>query len=229
MKRAIMGIFFLIVLANGLNAQTMMNGLMDNFSFQKITEGTYSRNNLKLSDIQGTPYLDANFKTGKITTGEGAVYTDIPLRYNAFTDDLEFQKGEDTFNINPKTIVKKAEFAGRVFGCMSFDDSGKIKNGFFEIIKEGKATLVIRYIVKFQEKEEIKAFAEPKPARFDEALKEYFLAIENSPAKLISNKKSLLEMFGDKKGIMETYISKNKLPVRGEDALTKIVVYYNSL
>lgn len=229
MKRAVFGIFVLIVLTNCLSAQTMMNGLMDNFRFKRITEGTYSKYNLKLSDIQGSPYLDEKFTPGKITTNDGAVYTDIPLRYNGFTDDLEFQKGTDSYNIDPKTNVKRAEFGGQVFSCLTYNEGGKIKKGFFEILTEGNATLAVRYTVKFLERGETKAYAEPTPARFEEAKKEYYLAIEDEPARFISNKKSLLEMFGDKKDVMETYISKNKIPVRGDDALTKIVVYYNSL
>lgn len=229
MKRVIIGIFMLVILAGNLNAQSMSTGLMDNFRFTRITEGTYSKYNLKLSEIQGSPYLDAKFNPGKITTNNGAVYTDIPLRYNGYTDDLEFKKGEDTYNLDPKTIVKKAEFGGRTFGCLSYSENGKIKNGFFEILTEGKAILAVRYTVKFLEREEIKAFAEPKPARFDEAQKDFFLTIDNAPARTVSNKKSLLEMFGDKKGEIETYISKNKINVRGEDAFIKIVAYYNSL
>ena len=83
--------------------------------------------------------------------------------------------------------------------------------------------------MKFLDKEEVKAYADPKPARFEEPRKEYFLAIDNAPAQLITNKKNLLEMFGDRKKEMETYISKNKLSVKGDDALTRIIVYYNSL
>lgn len=229
MKRVIIGFFMLMIMSGSLSAQTMMNGLMDEFRFKKITEGTYAGNSLKLSDISGTPFLDEDFNPGKITTQDNVIYTEIPLRYNGYTDDLEFRKGEDSYNIDPKTSVKRAEFGGRTFTCLSFDDGKKLKNGFFEILTDGKAILLVKYTVKFVEKDQVKAFAEPKPARFDPALKEYYIAIDNGPAQLISNKKGLLEMFGDKKGSMESYISKNKIPVRGDDALTKIVVHYNSL
>ena len=189
MRRVIIGIFMLVILTGNLSAQTMGTGLMDNFRFSRITEGTYSKYNLKLSEIQGSPYLDSKFIPGKITTNEGVVYADVPLRYNGYTDDLEFKKGDDSYNLDPKTIVRKAEFGGRVFSCLSYSENGKIKNGFFEILTEGKATLAIRYTVKFLERDEIKAFAETKPARFEEAQKEFYLTIENTPARIFSNKK----------------------------------------
>lgn len=228
MKRVVFCIL-LFVSTNSLNAQTMLNGLMDNFRFKKMADGTYFRNDLKMSDIQGTPYLNKEFGMGKIITSEGVAYENIPLRYNGYTDDLEFQKGEDTYNIDPKTIVRRAEFGGAVFSCVKYDSGGKTQNGLFEVLTEGKAILLIKYTVNFFEREAVKAYVEPKPARFEAPKKEYYIAFDNAPAKLITTKKNLLELFGDHKDAMEKYISKNKFSIRDDDALTKIVAHYNSL
>ena len=228
MKRIIF-VILILILSNSLNAQTMLNGLMDNYRFKKMTDGTYNRNNLKMSDIQGTPYLNEKFSPGKIITLDGATYEGIPLRYNAYSDDLEFQKGEDTYDIDPKTIVKRAEFGGTVFCCMKYDFFGKIQNGLFEILSEGKTILLVKYTIKFLEKEKLQAFADQKPARFEAPQKEYYITFDSITAKLISNKKNLLELFGNQKDEMESFISKNKLSVRNEDALAKIVAHYNSL
>jgi len=219
----------LIVLTNSLNAQTMLNGLMDNYRFKKMTDGTLTRNNLKMSDIEGTPYLNEEFSPGMIITIEGKTYDTIPLRYNAYTDDLEFQKGEDTYNIDPKTIVRRAEFGGAVFGCMKYDSFGKTQNGLFEILTEGKAILLIKYTIRFLEKEKVQAFVDPKPARFEASKKEYYISFDDAVAKLITNKKNLLELFVDRKDEMESYISKNKLSIREDDDLTKIIAHFNSL
>lgn len=227
--RRIAFFIMLFVLTNNLNAQTMLNGLMDSYRFKKMTDGTYTDFNLKMSEIQGTLYLNEEFSPGKIITSEGATYDNIPLRYNAYSDDLEFQKGEDTYNIDPKTIVRRAEFGGTVFGCMKYDFFGKTQNGLFEILTEGKATLLVKYTIKFLEKEKAQAFADPKPARFEVPKKEYYIAFEGVPAKLITSKKSLLELFGNRKDEMESYMSKNKLSIREDGALTKIFVHFNSL
>ena len=230
MKRFIFCFSLLLAVAVNLNAQTMLNGLMDEFRSKKLQDGTWTKYELKLSDIQGTPFLDPEFTPGRIVASDGSIFTDIPLRYNGFSDDLEFQKGTDTYNIDPKTKVKRAEFGGKVFSCLPFDDLGKVKNGFFEILSAGeKATLLIQYTVKFLEKDEVKAFADPKPARFDEIQKTYFISIDEGIAQQITSKKKLLELFGAKKDEMETFISKNKLSIRGDDALTKIITHFNSL
>ena len=230
MKRSL----FLIMMLNALLGSLMAQNSpiiysMEDLRFKKIRDGLYTSSNLRLSEIKGIPYVDESFISGKIITSNGLTNTDILLRYNAFTDDLEFKRGEDICNIDPKSIVKRAEFGGAIYGYMSFHYGGKILNGFFKILMEGKATLLARYTVAFLDKEEIKPFAEPKPARFDVVKKEYYLAFGNDPAKSFSSKKGLLELFGEKKDEMETFMSKNKLSVRGDESMIKIVAHYNSL
>ena len=229
MKRFIFCFSLWMAAAVNVNAQTLLNGLMDEFRTKKLQDGTWTRYNLKLSDIQGTPFLDPEFTPGRIVASDGSVFTDIPLRYNGFSDDLEFQKGTDTYNIDPKTRVRRAEFGDRIFACLPFDDLGEVNNGFFQVLAEGSAILLIKYSVAFLEKEQVKAFADPKPARFDEVQKTYYISIDGGIAQQITTKKKLLELFGSKKDEMETFISKNKLSIRGDDALTKIITQFNSL
>ena len=218
-------------ITSGVHAQTeiLNKRFMDDVRFNKITTGKYMPNSISVSDVMGTPYLSEKFETGKITTKEGVVYENISLRYNAFRDDIEFKQGEEIYNIDIKTTVKKAEFGGNIFSCRSFEKDGKIRDGFFKVLNEGKAVLLVKYTIIFLESEEAKAFSDPQPARFDQVFEQYFLTIEGAPAKLISNKKSLLGMFGDKKGEMESYISKNKLSIKNEYSLMNMIAHFNSL
>ena len=220
-----------IGLASGLKGQTeiLNKAFLDDVRFSKINDGTFSHPNLKISDIQGTPYLNETFEAGEIITPKDSVFANIELRYNAFTDDLEFKQGENVFNIAYKAIVKKAEFGGDVFSCRSYEVDGNIRDGFFKILTEGKATLLAKYKILFLDRVEAQAFSDYQPARFDIVQVEYFMAVDRNPAKLISNKKGLVKMFGEKSNEMETYISKNKVSVKEGDSLIKIVMYYNSL
>lgn len=223
-------IFFILLFAltNSLKSQTMVNGLLENYRFKKLIDGV-TLNTLKLSDIQGTPYLKEEYNQGKVVTSEGTTYENISMRYNAFSDDLEFKKGADCYNFDPKSIVKRAEFGGAIFSCMTYGSEDKTKSGFFEILTEGKATLLTRYTIKYLEKEKVQPFVDPQPARFDKPKKEYYLSFGGLPAKLITTKKSFLELFGSQKDEMDAYISKNKLSIREEGELIKIVAYFNSL
>ena len=229
--RFLLIIMALIGITKGVNAQTEIldKPFMDDIRFNKIIDGSYLRLNLKISDVQGTPYLNEKYESGKITTVQDTVYENIELRYNAFTDDLEFKQGENVFNVAYKTIVKKAEFGGNTFSCKSFIEHDITRDGFFRILVEGKATLMARFTIKFLDREDAKAFSDYQPARFEDVEKTYFIAIDGAPAQMIINKKTLPAMFGAKKGEMEQYIAKNKLSVKDDEALIKITNYFNSL
>ena len=219
-------------MSSGLRAQYELANkpFMDDVRFTKIIDGSYLGKNLKISDIQGTPYLNDKFEPGKIITPEDSVFADIELRYNAFTDDMEFKQGENVFNIAFKTIVKKAEFGGKTFGCRSYDADGRnLMDGYFEILTEGKLTLLAKYKIRFLDKEDAKAFSDAQPARFENVEKQYFFISDGNPAKLIPNKKGLIKLFGTKSNEMETYISKNKLSFKEDDSLIKLFNHYNSL
>ncbi len=227
MKRFVLGISLLIALANNLSAQYQPTNFLNDVRFKKITDGTSST--FKAPEIQGTPYLEDKFSPGRVMMRDSSFATDIALRYNAFSDNLEFRKGDDLYNIDPRTIVKRAEFGGRIFECLSFYENGKINNGNFEVLTKGKAALLARYTIKFMEKEKRKAFDDPKPDRYTEVQKFYFIAIGDAPAQKFVNKKGLLELFGVQSQEMETFISKNKLSIRKDDDLIKIVAHYNLL
>jgi hypothetical protein len=231
MPRLLLLIIVLVSVTAGLKAQTEIldKPFMDDVRFNKIIDGSYLRLNLKISDVQGTPYLNEKYESGKITTTQDTVYENIALRYNAFTDDLEFKQGENVFNVAFKTIVKKAEFGGKTFSCRSFSEHGTTRDGFFKLVTEGKASLLARFTIKFLDREDAKAFSDYQPARFEDVEKTYFISVDSAPAQMIINKKSLPALFGAKKGEMEQYISKNKLSVKDEEALIKITNYYNSL
>lgn len=229
MKFSLVVMLTLIVLTGSLKAQNIPINSIENFRFKRLTEGLYTPQNLKLSDIKGSPYLEAEFISGKVITTDGSINENIPIRYNAFSDDLEFRKGDDIYIIDPKSTVKKAEIGKDVFTYMTYLYGGKIHNGFFKILTEGKTILLARFVIVFLEKEEIKPYAEPKPARFDEVRKEYYISFDGNPAKPFSTKKGLFEMFGEKKGEMESYFSKNRLSFKGDEQLIKIIQHYNTL
>jgi len=224
-------IFLFVVLSMNVNAQNQLEDkpFLDNYRFTRIINGTVFGRNLKIAEVQGTPYLDTKFNIGKITTSDGAIYGNILLRYNAYTDDLEFSSGKDCYNIEPKSMIKRAEFGGSIFGFRSYDLRGTAHNGFLKILTEGKATLFVRIMIKFLDQEEEKPFMTSKPDRFSDIQKEYFIAIGDTPAKAVSNKKVLLHLLGEKKAEMESFISQGKFSAKDEDGLRNIVEHFNAL
>jgi hypothetical protein len=215
-------IILLCLLSNFVNAQ-------DTWIDQYPSRKSFGRNNLAISDIQGSPYLDEQYRIGTVLTVDNLLYKDIPLRYNCFDDVLEFKKNDVSFELKPKELIKRAEFGGQVFSYKEYESDGSTSKSYFALLAEGKATLCARYTIKFYEPEPIKAYADPVPARFADFDERYYVSINNSPAKIIVNNKKLVEMLADKQKEIESFISKQKLSYKKAEDMRKIITYYNSL
>jgi hypothetical protein len=191
------------------------------------TKNSYGRFNLTLNDIAGTPYLDSEYVLGTVTTNEGTLYKDIPLRYNCFNDVLEIKKDDQPYDLLPKEKASRAEFGGQIFCYLPYGN--ETNKAYFQVLTEGKARLCARYRVNFYEKEEAKGFADAKPARFDDLLETFWISVGQAPLKLILKKNQLLDVLSDKKNEVDAFLTKEKLSIKKPDDLKKIIKYYNTL
>ena len=93
-----------------LDAQTFADFL----SLQ--SKGLIKRAILSESDILGSPYLNKEFILGNIITKTRIQYVDVPLRYNIYNDDMEFEVGENDYLAisNPKGM-KEVRIGESVF------------------------------------------------------------------------------------------------------------------
>ena len=219
----ICAVIILFCLSFSLKAQLL--SLMDQYNAKL----SYGRNRLTLSEIQGSPYLDKEYKIGSVLTNRGVLYKEVPLKYNCYIDVLEFKKGNTAYDLIPKSIVKRAEFGNKIFVYKPVENSKKADSSYFEVLFEGKATLCARYAIKFYEAELPKGYLDPKPVRFDNFSQIFYISIGDSPAKKISTNKSLIEILSDKQDDVKDFISKRRLSVKKVSDLKQIIAYYNAL
>lgn len=220
MKRLILVTVFFCSLSTLLSAQ----GFFDEFALKNA----FGRSQLRIGDVNGSPYLEKEYQLGTVLTSDDLLFKNVLLRYNCYQDILEFKQNEISYDLMPRSLVKKAEFGGKIFIYKNIESNGDSKS-YFEALSEGKASLFVRYVVKFYEAEPLKGYANPVPARFDDVSKTYYISFGDSPVKMITNNKKLLEIFPDKKDEMDLFIKKQKLSAKKADDLKKIIAYYNSL
>jgi hypothetical protein len=225
MKYILLSIVFFCMFSTALKAQYGTGSS----TILSPTNYHYGRNRLTIADIKGSPYLDSEYKVGTILTVDDVLYKDIPLRFNCYDDVLEFKKDNNSYELKPEEKIKKVEFGGQVFAFKEFETGNGTDKSYCEILTDGKATLCVRFSIKFYEAEPLKGFAEAQPARFDDFSETYYISVNNSPAKKISNNKKLVEILSDKQKDVEAFISKQKLSVKKSEDLKKIIAYYNTL
>lgn len=184
--------------------------------------------NTQEANIEGSAYLDDQFVNGVVALTNGTSYADIPLRYNAYNEEIEFRDNNgDRFNLNnPESIrevtIGKSKFIYTV--CKIKDVHKKM---YAEILTEGTVSLLKHYRINYMPAKEAESYKAPKPPRLVKAPSEYLILKADGSTQVFKNKKELLSLLSDKSGEIDKLIDQQKLSIRNEEDLITIVAHYN--
>jgi len=202
---------------------------MDLFRTNKHLSGDW-QSTLSAGDIQGSPYSNDEFITGAVFTTQKLQFVDVQLRYNIYNDQIEFKSTDDEVQaIATPEIIEKVVIGDLNMVYLPYSVSKKIRNGFFTVIDEGKASLFLRQEVVFVKATEPGAYKDAQPAKFEKRPDVYFIKVGTSEAKEVDSKKELLEAFPDKTAQLEKFIKQNKIKTNKQEDLIQLVHFYNSL
>lgn len=232
-------VFFLLIIAvspNILNSQSTLGddgfGIVREFQqFQTTMGKTIINAHLRYDNISGTPYLNNDFMKCELITHDSVKYVNVNLRYNIYTDEMEFEIGDEFRSIaNPENFryffIDNDVF---IYQPIQRTVSG-IKSGYFLLLISGEATLYKRLSVIFEPAVEPQAYAAAKPPRFTKKADTYFIRFKGSlPVELSLTRRRILDAFPYKKSELESFISKNRLNFRKEEDLIHLVAFYNQL
>lgn len=178
--------------------------------------------------IEGSPYLNESFAPADVYSSKGK-FPSVQMRYNIYTDEIEYKQKDIVYILLPGTDVKKIVFGDHVFVVESVDVKGKPKTGYFSLLDSGKVTLLAKKVVTFREAQAPKALeAEGKPAKYSKSQDEFLYKIGDGPLMEVNNIKKMIETFPDKQDELRQFAAKEKIS-RNEKELTKLIKYYNSL
>jgi len=224
-------ILFLILSVQKIFGQVVMPSLdysqrpdafMDNYMFHKSSHSG-TANDYK--GIDGNPYLNKEFIEG-ICALKDSNAVKLPLRYNIYSDAMEYQLKDVTYTIGNTESLDKVILGESVFLYLPFIQKG----GYFEIFEPGKCLLAQKRSVKFFQAEAAKPIEGiAKPARFVNESDVFYIVFSESKVFKITNAKSVLQALQDQKPKIESFVEQEKIKNTKKENLIKIVKYYNSL
>jgi hypothetical protein len=185
------------------------------------------------TNVEGTPYLYPDWVPGSVKLTDGTTNdAPIELKYNLVSDEVSFKDkaGQELVFVKPV-----AEFT-----LNSVDNNGlphKYRGGykdiegttpasFFEVLADGKVQLLKRFTKLLFESQPIGSAS--KLQQFIDKTK-YYLIINGKALQVKNDKKALLAALGDKQAQLEDYIKSNKINLKNDAQLGKLIDYYNSL
>ncbi|MBO3100228.1 hypothetical protein [Gelidibacter pelagius] len=232
MKRKFFILIILLIVSIQVKGQYNYNVIptMDYFRIVEMTEKDLTIILSEL-DIEGSPYLEENFTNGTIYTTSKQKIIDIPVRYNIYSDNLEFKTPEAKILAisNPETL-ELIDFGKYKMEYISYVNKKQIKSSFFKIVEEGNATLYAKPEVFFQEEVKGDGIRPSRSAKFIPKSDLYYISIDNKPAVKIESKKDLINVLSDQQKEILLFLKENKVKnITKDDQLQRIVKYYNSL
>lgn len=231
--RLVLSVFFMLLFSIFSYSQVQIN-IADYESF--VRDQNIRKNNSNVYDPRaennflGSPYLRDSFHLGEVMMRNNVKYTGVPLRYNIYLDELEFT-GEDgmIWALSNPQAVQYVEMETDKLVYAPFLAGKKIKQTFFVVEKEGKATLLRKPKIFLHKAEKPGAYKDAKPPRFITRPDEYYLWIKGQAARHIVSKKELPELFPDHQKEVKTFVKKQKVKPNKPELLLRLVEYYNEL
>lgn len=192
---------------------------------------SWSLNNiieLKVEDIEGSAYLNDEFITGTVTLNSGVKYSNIPLRYNVYNNEIEFRSNSGKlFNINNPESIKELTIGDSKFIYTDCKLHNKIEKLFVEVILESDASLLKRHRMKLNPPKEAETHRPAQPYTLSKMPSEFLIKKSDGTVHLFKNKKELISLLSDKSDKINELMKQQKLSAINEKDLLTIVKYYN--
>jgi len=230
-KTKILFLFFNLLTLSLFAQEPTITKTWNDFQQLEHTRPQGNRHFLTEADIKGSPYLSKEFQTGYVLTGKNVRYTGVPLRYNIYTDEIEFKNADgQALAIDFPGNIKEVKIGHDIFIYRLYQaDKNLLKAGYFRLLNRGKAQGLVKYRMVFREAEPAAAYKDPQPPKFERKPPAFYVSLNKKPAIPVRNLKSLLNVLKDHKKALVSFVHEQKIKIRREGDLKRLLVYYNTL
>ncbi len=201
-------------------------------NFSANSEGLTVNGDL-YKDMNGSPYLFNDWVKGNIQLEDGTIYNNLNLKYDQVRELLIFLADDNT--------SKRFSAPVKAFTLTNADDKDwpriTFRNGFkaidggnektyYEVLADGNTLLLKRTEKKIVDERAPGSLIVSKQIS---ATTKYYISSNNRISKIKKDKKSVLEVLGNKQSDLETYIKNNNLNLKEDADLIRLIEYYNTL
>ena len=181
--------------------------------------------------IAGTPYLEKTFKEGKLVGTEGMKFPPVPLRYNVYTDNIEYKANNGKiYALQGHNKIKAYQIGDTTFVYLPFfEKKDKISSGFFRELVPGHVNGLVRYNVFLLPAVPEKPYQKAKPERFSQITKTFYVRIGNAPAHAVNRTKEFLNLFPQQKKQLGQFVKKKKIHIQKEADFDELVRFCQTL
>jgi hypothetical protein len=147
--------------------------------------------------IAGNPYLNKDFQDGRPISKYNLTFSVIPLRYNIYTDNIEYKSPDNKiFALKDQDKLKAYKIGDATFIYSPYYKSkDTLSSGYFQVLVTGKATGLVKYTVYLLEAQPERPYLPAKPERFSQVTKSFYIKMADGVVAPASKEKEILRLF----------------------------------
>lgn len=181
--------------------------------------------------IKDEAYANPNFLPGKIFQEDQLIKDDVPMRYNAYADEIEIKKNmsDETYSALIKSPDIFVKIIRDIYVFIPYEGSNE-KGGYFNVLLDGKTyDLYKKTKATFREPQKAEtSYERDTPPSFPKMVT-YYLVQNGTFLEMPNSKSKILKMMDRKKSEMKKYIKDNDIDLDKEADLIKAITYFDSL
>lgn len=222
---------FAILLAFSINAQNVANETDQNASFLSSRTVPVSKG---YKNTRGSIYNTKEFQRGSIVVDGKVAASNVGLRYNAQSEEIEYKKQLNSSGTVVNVLKKSENIEVRILNdrYVYRPSPGKqYKDGYLIVLEENeKLTLFKKLSKEFVEgKKSVNTYTRDVPDTFKER-ENLFIQLKGEDIKEVSNSRGKRKkIFSTNQSEMSTFIKKEKLNLRKNEDLIKALIHFSSL
>lgn len=185
-------------------------------------------------EIEGSPYFNSDWTRGRVILKSDKETDPMKLRYNVYSNQLEFQKSDKIMVALSKSI-KGFSLRDKDNQHTTFRNGFKSRehdineNQFLRVIHDGKVKLAARHETKFIKARSVDPLTGEKISKFI-SRKDYYLITDDGRFHDIRLKrKHVLKALGNHGKKLRKFADENDLDFGDEKDLKKILDYYANI
>ncbi|MBQ4818664.1 hypothetical protein [Aquimarina sp. MMG016] len=182
----------------------------------------------KFDKYAGSIYVFEDYKQADVINESSGTF-EAELNYNIYTDALEFTEDSKLFQL-VKTPTTHARIDGDYYYFCNFKTQrGVRKDGYFVLVELNDLYRIYkRYELKITDPEDMNSMGTSTIGKI-KVLKTLYLEENGIILELPMSKKGILSAFSDKQDELKKYIKKEKIKLKKEEDLIRLVAKYNAL
>jgi hypothetical protein len=180
--------------------------------------------------FEGSEYLDENFVNGQILTLNAECFKDIPMRYNAFTDNIEVRlpNGNVSELIDPAQIFQIL-LNKNVLVYTDYLSTDEKRKGFLFLLYDESSKLYRRNYKTYKEGTPSNGIIPEIPSKIVDKPNEYYIKRHSDISRLCNSRKDLLDIMNNHSSEIDDFLKREKIKVNREEDLIKVLTYFDSL